>query len=308
MWDDLIDRQLGYLNFTPELAQAMRGMNLAVLGAGGNGAVLDHLVRLGFERFIVVDPDVVEASNLNRLPFGARHVGMPKVEAWREHLASVNPGCAVDARQVAIGRTHGPWLRELLAGVDLVFAGTTDVEANIVIGRVCADLGKRMIVGPASSGAWVVSTFVHDGDVTLELVAGLGTQGQALEDIDYASVAGKFRALTFYPGRAEKYAPGVVEAMRGGDIPARSCKIFVSLTNAAMAFEAVKNTADMRGLPLAGTRVTAMPVFHVFDPYTGCAYYYDVLRGEIGIPDWLSGTVDWRPVDLAAGRAGGAQP
>jgi hypothetical protein len=295
MWKALVDRQAGYLNFTPELMRAMRSMRLAVIGAGGNGAVLDHLVRLGFERFLIVDPDVVEPTNLNRLPFGVERIGQPKVTAWREYLSSINPGVSVFTHQVAIGRTHGPWLREALADADLVFAGTTSVTANIVTGRVCAELKKRMIVGPASSGAWVVSTFVHDGDVTLESVAGLGTLGINLEEIDYQAAAAKFRALTFYPGRAGKYAPGVAEAMFAGDLPARSCKAFVSLTNAAMAFEAVKNAAVLAGLPLHGTRVTAMPVFHVFDPYSGCAYYHNTLTGEIGIPDWLTGQIRWQP-------------
>lgn len=280
MWNAIVDRQEGYLNFTPELSRAMRRTRLAVLGAGGNGVVMDHLVRLGFERFTIVDPDVVEASNLNRLPFGVARIGQAKVAAWKEHLLGVNPGCEVAAHQTAIDRHSGPWLAALLAQADLVFAGTTDAEANIVIGRVCARLGKRMIVGPASSGAWVVSTFTHTGDVTLESVAGLGTEGQELTDIDYQAAARAFRDLTFYPGRAEKYAPGVCGAMFAGALPARSCKIFVSLTNAAMAFEAVKNTAQLHGLPLAGTTVTAMPVFQVFDPYSGCSYYYDAQRAR----------------------------
>jgi len=295
MWDAIVDRQRGYLNFTPELARAMRRTRLAVLGAGGNGVVMDHLVRLGFERFTIVDPDVVEATNLNRLPFGKSQIGKAKVAAWKEYLLNVNPECDVIAHQVAIDRGSGPWLGELLADADLVFAGTTSVEANIVIGRVCATLKKRMIVGPASSGAWVVSTFTHDNGVTLEKVAGLGTEDQELTAIDYQAAAPKFKTLTFYPGRTGKYSPGVLEAMFSGELEARSCKIFVSLTNAAMAFEAVKNSAVLNGLALDGTTVTAMPVFHVFDPYSGCSYYFDALKREIGIPDWLTRDVRWLP-------------
>ncbi|WP_243439829.1 HesA/MoeB/ThiF family protein [Fundidesulfovibrio soli] len=294
MWNALVDRQTGYANFTPELMSAMRGMELAVIGAGGNGAVMEHLVRLGFERFTIIDPDVVEPTNLNRLPFGTDKIGLPKVAAWRDYLLSVNPASKVIPHEMSIDRDLAPWLREVLSGADLVFAGTTDVEANIVVGRICAELGKRMIVGPASSGAWVVSTFTHEGGMTLEAAARLGTEGQRLTEIDYAAAARKFRDLTFYPGREGKYAPGVVEAMFRGDLPARSCKVFVSLTNAAMAFEAVKNTAALRGLPFRGSAVTAMPVFHVFDPYSGCSYYHNAQTGEIGIPDWITGAVRWQ--------------
>lgn len=295
-WEDLADRQRGYLNFTPQLLAALRQTRVAVLGCGGNGVVADHLVRLGFERFILLDPDVVEASNLNRLPFGAESVGLPKVEAWRRYLLSVNPGCEIAVHRRALTRRDGAWLGELLAGADLACAGTTSAEANLLIGRTCARLRRRLLVGPASSGAWVVSTFTHVDGLTMESLLGLGTEAREMEDIDFAAAGARLQALLWYPGRGRRYAPGVPEAVRSGELPARSCKIFVSLANAAMALEAVKNVAALRGLPWeGGPGVAAMPVLHVFDPYAGCAYYYDIQRRAVGIPDWLTGEVAWRP-------------
>jgi molybdopterin/thiamine biosynthesis adenylyltransferase len=296
MWEELVDRQCGFAMFTPELARALRETRVAVLGAGGNGVVLDHLVRLGFERFILVDPDTVEASNLNRLPFTMAEIGLPKVEAWRRYLLSINPDCEIRAHPRSLTKLDGPWLTDLLQDSALVFAGTTSVEANVLIGRVCARLQRRMIVGPASSGAYVVSTFTHERGITLESVAGMGTEDLSLEEIDYAAIASKFQTLAWHPGRRRRLAPGVAEAVRSGRLNPRSCKIFVSLTNAAMAFEAVKNVAELHGLPLeAGAKVVRAPVFHIFDPYSGCAYYYNVGAREIGIPDWLTGAVSWRP-------------
>jgi len=81
MWNAIVDRQTGFINFTPETAVAMRGATVAIIGAGGNGVVLDHLVRIGFERFILVDPDAIEDTNLNRLPFTTVEIGQPKVRA-----------------------------------------------------------------------------------------------------------------------------------------------------------------------------------------------------------------------------------
>jgi molybdopterin/thiamine biosynthesis adenylyltransferase len=295
MWDAIVNRQTGFLNFTSEVAAAMRETVVAAVGIGGNGVVLDHLVRIGFERFILVDPDVVEDTNLNRLPFTMAEIGLPKVMAWERYLKAINPDCLVEAHQHAVCRHDGPWLTELLARAHLAFLGTTDLEANLVVSRVCARLALRMIVGPSSSGAFIVSTFVHDNDVTFEKVADFGTGHLELVDIDYPSLATKFQALSFYPGRKGKLYPQVRQDMLEGRIEARSCKIFVSLTNAAMAFEAVKNVAVMRGLPLEGTSVVAMPVFHIFDPYSGCAYYYHILNREIGIPNWVTGEIAWLP-------------
>ncbi len=54
--------------------------------------------------------------------------------------------------------------------------------------------------------------------------------------------------------------------------------------------------AALHGLPWeGGPGVVAMPVLHVFDPYSGCAYLYDIARRAIGIPDWLTGQVRWQP-------------
>lgn len=294
MWEALIDRQTGFVNFTREMAEAMRQTTVAAVGTGGNGVVLDNLVRIGFERFILVDPDVIEDTNLNRMPFTMAEIGLPKVRAWECYIRAVNPNCRVETHQHAVCRHDGPWLMDLLGKADLVFLGTTSLEANLVVGRVCANLRKRMIVGPSSSGAYVVSTFVHDDGITFEKVAGYGTEHLELTEIDYSSLVQKFQALSFYPGRKGKLSPKVRRDMLAGELPARSCKIFVSLTNAAMAFEAVKNVAVMHGLPLEGTRLVAMPVFHIFDPYSGCAYYCNILDRMIGIPDWLTGEIQWQ--------------
>ena len=45
-WHDLVARQQGFINFTPELHAALAEVRVGIIGAGGNGAVLDLLVRL----------------------------------------------------------------------------------------------------------------------------------------------------------------------------------------------------------------------------------------------------------------------
>ncbi|MHC1725403.1 MAG: ThiF family adenylyltransferase [Syntrophobacteraceae bacterium] len=295
MWSAIVNRQTGFVNFTEEILAAIRETVVAAVGTGGNGVILDQLVRIGFEHFIIIDPDVVEDTNLNRLPFTTAEIGRPKVAAWQRYLKSINPDCRVEAYQRAVCRHDGPWLTDLLKKANLAFLGTSSLEANLVASRVCARLGLRMIVGPGSSGAYVVSTFTHNNEITFEKVADYRTEHLDLTEIDYQSLVPKFQAISFYPGRRRKLYPHVREEMLAGRLPARSCKIFVSLVNSAMAFEAVKNVAVMHGLPLEGTRIVAMPVFHIFDPYSGCAYYYHILNREIGIPDWLTGEIRWSP-------------
>jgi hypothetical protein len=65
----------------------LRGMRVAVVGAGGVGMlIIQALARLGVGEFLVIDPDVVSLSNLSRLPEAtARDAGEsngPALAAW----------------------------------------------------------------------------------------------------------------------------------------------------------------------------------------------------------------------------------
>ena len=303
MWKALIDRELGFRLFTPEVLEAVRDSKVLVIGCGGNGSVLDLLVRVGFSHFGMIDGDYVEDTNLNRLPFNRSAVGMPKPLAWEEHLKSITPDITAQGWHKFLTRGDGPWLAGLLRGegwkdderpVDLVFLGTTSPEANLVAGRCCAMTHTRMIIGPASSGSWIVGTFRNaEDDVTLEQLAGFETENTLLENIDYQALKPAYVKALNYPGRVEKLLPGVAKAMWEGSLSARSCGIFVRMTNAAMTFEAVKNIAEMHHLPVDGTSITFLPRVQIFDPYSGCSYYYDIQEQKIGIPNWLTRSIEW---------------
>jgi molybdopterin/thiamine biosynthesis adenylyltransferase len=294
-WETITDRQTGILNFTPALNRAIGRTRIAVFGCGGNGAVLDPLVRTGFQHFHVVDPDFVEASNLNRLPFLPGAVGLSKVEAWRRYLQAVNPACEVHTHQAGVDRHQGALVEEILRDVDLVALEMSGFEGNFVVARVAAGLGKPMVVGPGTANCWVVSTFEHRGGPTMESAGGFGTEGQALPEIDYAAKRHLFARLNRFPGRHERLDPVTARAVRAGNTAPRSAKVFIAMVNAAQCFELVKNTALLHGLPLEGTGITAFPVLQMFDPWRGAAFYYDAVQNLVGIPDWITGDIEWRP-------------
>jgi molybdopterin/thiamine biosynthesis adenylyltransferase len=102
------DRQLAWLaDRFPSRAEALAGQerlagaSIAILGVGGLGCwVAAALACAGAGRFVLVDDDVVELSNLNRqVLFAAGDVGRPKVHAAADALLAFNPGLTVDARR-----------------------------------------------------------------------------------------------------------------------------------------------------------------------------------------------------------------
>ena len=66
---------------------------IAVFGLGGvGGTALEALARTGFQHFLIVDFDKVDATNLNRqILYTSKDVGRNKVEVAKERILSINP-------------------------------------------------------------------------------------------------------------------------------------------------------------------------------------------------------------------------
>lgn len=74
-----------------ELAK-LGALTAGVAGCGGLGSnVCMMLARTGFRRFLLVDFDVIEPSNLNRQHYFPDDVGRPKAEALSAHLRRLSP-------------------------------------------------------------------------------------------------------------------------------------------------------------------------------------------------------------------------
>ncbi|QLG61946.1 HesA/MoeB/ThiF family protein [Halorarum salinum] len=101
--------------------------HLAVVGCGGLGSIMaEEFTRYGIGQLTLIDPDVVEESNLPRL-FGAfpADVGRPKVEVVRDHLARIDENVRATTVQDRVENAT-PALRE----VDLIVAGLDRVSTR----------------------------------------------------------------------------------------------------------------------------------------------------------------------------------
>ena len=76
-----------------EKIMSLENKVILVIGLGGvGGTALEALARSGFKKFILVDFDKVDASNLNRqVLYTKEDVGREKVEAAKGHLLKLNP-------------------------------------------------------------------------------------------------------------------------------------------------------------------------------------------------------------------------
>jgi molybdopterin/thiamine biosynthesis adenylyltransferase len=99
-----------------------------VIGVGGIGSVLiEQLARTGVQELVLIDPDDVERSNLNRLA-GAYHtdVGLSKVDVAKRHVAKIDPSISVETVQ---GRVQDSG--SVLATCDVLLDGLDRMSARM---------------------------------------------------------------------------------------------------------------------------------------------------------------------------------
>ena len=84
-----------------EVMEALHSVRVAIVGVGGVGSyAAEALIRTGLTHLTIVDDDTVQPSNINRqLPATASSIGMPKVEALKERLLTINPEAEIIAIQ-----------------------------------------------------------------------------------------------------------------------------------------------------------------------------------------------------------------
>lgn len=102
------------------------------VGAGGLGCpVLLYLAAAGIGKLGIIDPDVVDVSNLQRqVLFANADQGTLKVEVASERLAALNPDVKVETYPYKLDASNA---RQLLAQYDLVVDGTDNFTAKYLI-------------------------------------------------------------------------------------------------------------------------------------------------------------------------------
>ena len=85
--------------------ERLKNARVAVFGLGGvGGYVVEALARSGIGALELVDHDTISPTNLNRQLLATREtLGMDKVEAARQRVASIDPDIQVTARKTFYG-------------------------------------------------------------------------------------------------------------------------------------------------------------------------------------------------------------
>lgn len=115
-YDTFVMRNSGYIDEATQ--NRIRKTKLLIAGCGIGSGPAVCAARMGFENFILVDGDVVDAHNLNRQFYDFADVDRPKVDALKEKILRINPEAKVEAIQAYLDAENTD---AIVAKADIVF-------------------------------------------------------------------------------------------------------------------------------------------------------------------------------------------
>jgi molybdopterin/thiamine biosynthesis adenylyltransferase len=145
----------------------MQDQVISIIGVGGLGSVVaEHLIHMGFHEINLIDPDVLELSNLNRV-VGAYYEDAeqkrPKVEVVRRHLTRINPRATVLACQKDV---QDPEVESVLALSDWLIVATDNHASRLK----AQELSVKYFVPLLSLGVNISVEGKHVTDMSGEVI------------------------------------------------------------------------------------------------------------------------------------------
>lgn len=124
----------------------LKNARVLVVGAGGLGCpVLLYLTAAGVGTIGVIDPDVVDLSNLQRqVLYTTDEVGKPKAKIAVSHLNRLNPELTFDTYTMALDISNA---RSIIETYDIVVDCTDNFKVRYLVNDVCVTLGKPFVYG-----------------------------------------------------------------------------------------------------------------------------------------------------------------
>lgn len=260
-YETLVTRNRGYVS--DEVQARIRKTTILVAGCGIGAAQAICAARTGFERFVLVDGDVVDAHNLNRQFYDFADVGRPKVQALRDAILRINPEAQVEAVNANLDADN---TAAIVASCDLVFdtVDFLDLPAILRLHGTARALGKPVFTALSVGQGALLWYFPAEGGPSLaDVIAPDVDQAAAAAGAapSYAEVFGLFiqRLVPYLDQEVVEQVSRVLQLMKEGR-PCPASQLAVgSFGIAALALSMI---LDM----MAGHAIPASPqlVIHSF--------------------------------------------
>ena len=141
----------------------LKQSRVLIVGLGGLGCpVAMYLAAAGVGKLVLVDPDVVELSNLQRqIAHSDADIGDTKVASAARSIKAINPHVDVACHAVAASEA---WLLQQLDDIDLVMDCTDRASIRYQINDACLSSGTPWVSAAAIGMAGQLTQFDPNND------------------------------------------------------------------------------------------------------------------------------------------------
>ena len=150
----------------PEVGRAgqerLKEARALLVGAGGLGSPAAlYLAAAGVGTLGIVDPDVVDVTNLQRqILHGTGSLGALKVDSARARLNDVNPHVTVETGDVRLSSANA---LEIVAAYDVVVDGSDNFPTRYLVNDACVLTGRPNVYGSVYRWEGQLSVFAAEG-------------------------------------------------------------------------------------------------------------------------------------------------
>jgi hypothetical protein len=250
-YDTFVTRNSGYVSTATQAS--IRRKTLLIAGCGIGSSVAVCAARMGFEKFVLVDGDVVDAHNLNRQFYDFADIGKPKVAGLKDKILRINPEASVEAIEAYLTPANTD---AIVAKADIVFdtVDFLDLEAILslhtsarnrnveLFTALSIGFGAGVLYFPAGSGASLADLVAAD-------MASVSATGEAHYTNVFASVIQ--RIGEHLDAQVVEQIGKALTIMEDGK-PCPASQVAVgSFTIAALAVSMIHDVLDGRAVPTA---------------------------------------------------------
>ncbi len=138
--------------------ERLKSGRVLVVGAGGLGSpTLLYLAAAGIGKIGIIDPDIVDLSNLQRqVLYTMDDIGKPKVEIAKARILAANPNIQVEIYQDTLTAENA---KHIVESYDIVVDGTDNFPTRYLVNDVCVLLDKINVYGSVYRFEGQVSVF-----------------------------------------------------------------------------------------------------------------------------------------------------
>lgn len=189
-YDTFVLRNQGYV--APATQALIRSKTLLFAGCGIGSGPAVAAARFGFEKFVLVDGDSVDAHNLNRQFYDFADVGTPKVEALKRQILRINPEAQVEAVHAYLTPENTD---AIVARADIVFDTVDFLDLQAILNLHMAAAKRQVELLTALSIGFGAGTIYFPAGSGLSLASLIANDVQEAEAQGNASYAEVFKSI-----------------------------------------------------------------------------------------------------------------